>query len=152
ANSQLDREKAEWLNAIHCNQTEEMTDAFRFQLEMFHQRRGMTTSERRHATEYDIDPNNDMAELTALFHAVRIGGSFITPDVVESLFAQEAHTSELKIAYNLGPPDLLARGQAIFPSTSFPGFSKRIMTGLVETISLFAEMTWNISTIFQPDH
>ncbi|CAG8576382.1 9837_t:CDS:1, partial [Paraglomus brasilianum] len=58
ANSQLDREKAEWLNAIHCNQTEEMTDTFRFQLEMFHQRRGMTTSERRHATEFD--PNNGL--------------------------------------------------------------------------------------------
>src|SRR6185312_14543580 len=60
----------------------------------------------------------------ALFHAVRIGDSFITPEVVECLFAQEVHISRyfiqrlvlgfgkydqrlinLKIAYNVGPPN-----------------------------------------------
>jgi len=36
----------EWLDAIHSNQNEEIAGTFRGQLEMFHQRLGMTTLER----------------------------------------------------------------------------------------------------------
>src|SRR6185312_2212051 len=43
----------------------------------------------------------------------------------------------------------VARGQAIFPLTFFPGFSKRVMIGLTEMIFPSEEMTWNPFIICQ---